>query len=117
MPRSKSAKTKKRRYKKIKKQAKGYIKTRRKSYRKAKEAVIKAGQRSYIGRKEKKRDFRRLWISRITAALRKYDLKYSRFINLLKKNNIDLNRKMLAELAVREPKIFETIVDSIKSKK
>ncbi len=114
MPRAKSSVSRKKKHKKIKKQTKGFIKTRRKSYRKAKEAVIKAGQHAYVGRKQKKRDFRRLWITRINAALEPYDLKYSRFIHLLKEHKIELNRKMLAELAVREPKRFKSVVDIVK---
>jgi len=114
MPRTKSSVSRKKKHKKIKKQTKGFIKTRRKSYRKAKEAVIKAGQHAYVGRKQKKRDFRRLWITRINAALERHDLKYSRFIHLLKENKIVLNRKMLAELAVREPKAFKAIVEKVK---
>ncbi len=114
MPRAKSSVSRKKRHKKIKKQTKGFGETRRKSYRKAKEAVIKAGQHAYVGRKEKKRNYRRLWITRINAALSEHDLKYSRFINLLKEKEITLNRKMLAELAVREPKIFAKIVEEAK---
>jgi large subunit ribosomal protein L20 len=113
MPRAKSSVSRKKRHKKIKKQTKGFGETRRKSYRKAKEAVIKAGQHAYVGRKEKKRNYRRLWITRINAALSEHDLKYSRFINLLKEKEITLNRKMLAELAVREPKIFAKIVEEV----
>lgn len=113
MPRAKSSVSRKKRHKKIKKQTKGFGETRRKSYRKAKEAVIKAGQHAYVGRKEKKRNYRRLWIIRINAALSNYNLKYSRFIKLLKDQEIDLNRKMLAEIAVREPKVFEKIVKQV----
>jgi large subunit ribosomal protein L20 len=114
MTRKKSSVSKKKRRNKIKKQTKGFGKTRRKSYKKGKEAVIKAGQHAYVGRKQKKRNYRRLWITRINAALKPYNLKYSRFICLLKENKIELNRKMLAEIAVREPKAFEKIVKEIK---
>lgn len=114
MTRTKSSLTKKRRHKKIKKQAKGFLRTRRKSYRKAKEAVIKAQARSFVGRKQKKREFRRLWIIRINAGLKKHGLKYSRFIKKLKDKKIALNRKILAQLAAKEPKIFSEIVKKIK---
>ena len=114
MPRVKKGKTKKRKHKKIKDKAKGYIETRRKSYKKAKEAVVKAGKRAYTGRKQKKRNFRKLWITRISAALEPYGISYSKFIHQLKKNNIELNRKMLSELAIKKPKAFQEIVEEVK---
>jgi len=81
----------------------------------AKEADLHAGDYAFIGRKLRKRDFRRLWIQRINAALEPYDLKYSRFINLLKKKKIALDRKILSDLALTEPKVFKTIVKKVKS--
>jgi len=101
--------------KKIKKQAKGFIRIRRKSFKKAKEAVIKARTRAYQGRRKRKRDLRQLWIIRINSALNKHDLKYSRFIKLLKDNKIELDRKVLAQLALEQPKVFDQIVKKVKS--
>jgi len=114
MPRVKRGVTTTKRHKKIKKLTKGYLKIRRTSFKKAKEAVIKAGVNAYIGRRKRKRDLRRLWIIRINAALTKHDIKYSRFIKMLKDNKIELNRKMLAQLAFKEPKIFDQIVERVK---
>jgi len=76
--------------------------------------MIKAGTRSYQGRRKRKRDLRRLWIIRINAALGLYNIKYSRFIKLLKDQKIRLNRKILAQLAVEEPKLFKQIVEKVK---
>lgn len=103
------------RHKKYLKMAKGYRMTRSKLFRRAHEAVIRAGEHSFAGRKERRRDLRRLWIARINGALTSYNIKYSRFIDALKKANINLNRKMLSELAINDPKAFEKIVDSVKS--
>lgn len=102
-----------RRHKKIIKLAKGYRMTRSRLYKVAHEAVLHAGQYAYIGRKLRKRDFRKLWIQRINAAVRQYGLNYSKFINLLKKAKINLNRKILAHLATTEPKTFEAIVKKV----
>lgn len=99
---------------KILKQAKGYFGAKSKLYRTAREQVMKSGQYSYIGRKQKKRDFRALWITRINAACRLNDISYSRFINGLKKANISLNRKVLADMAVREPQAFASLVETAK---
>ncbi len=99
---------------KILKQAKGYFGAKSKLYRTAREQVMKSGQYAYIGRKQKKRDFRALWITRINAACRLNDISYSRFIAGLKKANIDLNRKVLADLAVREPAAFANLVETAK---
>jgi large subunit ribosomal protein L20 len=98
------------RHKKILKKAKGYYNARRKVFRAAKQAVIKAGQYAYEGRRLKKRDFRALWIQRINAAVRPLGLTYSRFINGLKKAGIELDRKVLADMAVREPAAIESLV-------
>ncbi|MCK4835437.1 MAG: 50S ribosomal protein L20 [Candidatus Aminicenantes bacterium] len=102
------------RRKKILKQAKGYFGARRKNYRTAKEAVERALTYSYRDRRNKKRQFRRLWNIRINAAVRAHDLNYSRFIYGLNKANIKLNRKILANLAVSEPQTFSEIVKKAK---
>ena len=95
---------------KILKQAKGYFGAKSKLYRTAREQVMKSGQYAYIGRKQKKRDFRALWITRINAACRLNNISYSRFISGLKKANVSLNRKVLADMAVREPAAFSNLV-------
>jgi large subunit ribosomal protein L20 len=101
-------------HKKVLKQAKGFWMTRHKRYKVAHEAVLHAGQYAYNGRRIRKRDFRKLWIVRINAALKGTDISYSRFIQLLKQKNISLNRKMLSELAIHDPSAFKSIVDSVK---
>ena len=116
MARVKTGFTRRRRHKKIIKQAKGYRMTRGRLYKVSHEAVLHAGQYAYAGRKLKKRQFRRLWIQRINAALTSLGLPYSRFINLLKKAQITLNRKILADLAVNDPDTFKNIVDQAKKK-
>ncbi len=105
--------TRKRR-KKILKLAKGYFGAKSKLFRTAKEAVMKSGQYAYIGRKQKKRDFRRLWITRISAACKINGINYSTFMNGLKKANIEMNRKMLAEIAVSDAQGFATLVETAK---
>ncbi len=100
---------------KILKQAKGYRGAKSKLYRVAREQVMKSGMYAYIGRKQKKRDFRALWITRINAACRLNDISYSRFIAGLKSKNITLNRKVLADLAVRDPKAFSELVNQVKA--
>jgi large subunit ribosomal protein L20 len=104
-----------RRHKKILGKAKGYYNARRKVFRTAKQAVIKAGQYAYKGRKIKKRDYRALWIQRLNAAARLYGLSYSRLINGLKIIGLELDRKALADLAVNEPAAFGAIVEQIKA--
>ena len=99
----------------ILKQAKGYWGTRSKLYRVARQAVMKAGKYAYIGRKHRKRDFRRLWIIRISAACKLNDISYSRFMNGLKKAGITLNRKMLAEIAVSDEAAFKALVEKAKA--
>ena len=99
---------------KILKQAKGYFGAKSKLYRTAREQVMKSGQYAYIGRKQKKRDFRALWITRINAACRLNDISYSRFVSGLKKANVTLNRKVLADMAVREPEAFANLVEIAK---
>ena len=105
------------RHKKILKLAKGYKGARSKVYRVAKQAVIKAGQYAYIGRKQRKRQFRSLWITKINAAARLNNMSYSQFMNQLKKADISINRKMLAELAMNNAESFTAIVNSITSQK
>ena len=101
-------------HKKVLRLAKGYRGTRSRLFRRAQEAVIRAGEHAFEGRKQKKRDMRRLWITRLNGALTQYNIKYSRFIAGLKKANINLNRKVLSELAINEPKDFEKVVDAVK---
>ncbi len=102
------------RRKKILKLAKGFFGAKRKNYRTAKEAVEKSLQYAYRDRRNRKRDFRVLWNIRINAAVREFDLSYSRFIYGLKKANIKLNRKMLANLAATEGEAFRTLVERVK---
>lgn len=114
MARIKGGVTARRRHKKIIKLAKGYYNARRKVFRVAKQAVTKAGQYAYIGRKQKKRQFRSLWIVRINAAARQYGLSYSRFMNGLLKANITLDRKALADIAVHDIAAFGQIAEQAK---
>lgn len=104
----------KRRHKKILKLAKGYRDKRSNVYSLAKRAVMMAGKNAYIGRKVRKRDYRRLWISRLNAALQQHGIQYSRFIYKLTRKRVGLNRKMLSELAIREPKVFEEVVKFVR---
>ena len=104
-----------RRHKKIMKQAKGYYGARSRVYRVAVQAVTKAGQYAYRDRRQRKRQFRRLWIVRINAAARQAGLSYSRFINGLKKANIDIDRKVLADLAVRDQVVFGALAEKAKA--
>ena len=117
MPRVKRGKTHVAKRKRLFKQAKGYKWGRKNVIRLAKTAVIKAGVHAYYGRKGKKRVNRALWQIKINAAVRPYGLSYSKFINLLKKNKIELDRKVLSQLAVSYPKIFEAIVKEVKGSK
>lgn len=105
-----------RRHKKIRKLAKGYEAGRSGTFVKAKEAVIKAGQHAYMDRKKKKRNFRSLWIIRLNAAIRQTGSKYSVFIDQLNKKGIQLDRKVLSEMAIREPEAFQKIVDMVTAK-
>jgi large subunit ribosomal protein L20 len=102
------------RHKKILKAAKGFKMANRIRYSNAKQAVLHAGQYAYHGRKLRKRDFRRLWIQRINAALTPFEIKYSEFIHKMIGKKITLNRKMLAELAINNPKVFEAVVNKVK---
>ena len=114
MPRTTGAPARKRRKKKILRQAKGYFGARKKLYRTAKDAVERGWEYAYRDRKLKKRNFRRLWITRINAASRQHDLSYSRFINGLQRAGIELDRKSLADLAVRNPEAFAALADRAK---
>ena len=106
--------TRKRRNKTLK-LAKGYWGSKSKHFKMAKQAVMKSGNYAYIGRKQKKRDFRRLWITRISAAAKINGMNYSTLMNGLKKANVDLNRKMLSELAINDPAAFTAIAEKAKS--
>jgi large subunit ribosomal protein L20 len=106
MPRVKRGVTAKARHKKVLKQAKGYYGARSRVYRVAKQAVIKAGQYAYRDRRQRKRQFRALWIVRINAAAREFGLSYSRFMDGLKKASVAIDRKVLADLAVRDKEAF-----------
>ena len=114
MARVKGAIMTRKRRKKTLKMAKGYYGAKSRLFKTAKEAVMKSGNYAYIGRKQKKRDFRRLWITRISAACKQNGMNYSTFINGLKKAGIELNRKMLAEIAVSDPKAFTALTEQAK---
>ena len=106
--------TRKRRNKTLK-LAKGYFGSKSKHFKMAKQAVMKSGNYAYIGRKQKKRNFRQLWITRISAAAKMNGMNYSTFMNGLKKAGIDLNRKMLSEIAISDPTAFTALVESAKA--
>jgi len=114
MTRVKRGVTTKRRHKKILKRAKGFLGRRSTTFRAANEALLKAGKYAWAHRRLKKRDFRTLWNTRISAALMPFEISYSQFIGGLKKSNIGLNRKVLSELAVENPEIFKTVVEMVK---
>jgi large subunit ribosomal protein L20 len=114
MPRSVNSVAKRARRKRILKQAKGFFGRRKNVYTVAKNAVEKAMTYAYRDRKTNKRNFRGLWIQRINAGVRQYGLSYSQFMGKIKANNIDLNRKVLADLAMNNPKAFKAIVDKVK---
>lgn len=116
MARVKGALNTRKRHKRILKLAKGYRGAKSKQFRTAKQAVMKSGVYSYVGRKLKKRDFRKLWIARINAATRMNGMSYSTFMHGLKLANIDINRKMLAEMAVSDSESFTKLVETAKSK-
>ncbi len=101
----------------ILKQAKGYRGAKSKLYRVARQAVMKSGQYAYVGRRQKKRNFRSLWITRINAACRLNDISYSKFMHGLKANKVDLNRKVLADMAVNDPQGFASLVATAKKSK
>ena len=114
MARVKGALATRKRRKKVLKLAKGYFGAKSKLFKTEKEAVMKSGNYAYIGRRLKKRDFRRLWITRISAAAKMNGMNYSTFMNGLNKAGIEINRKMLADLAVNDMKGFETLVKASK---
>ena len=115
MARIKGALATRKRRKKVLKLAKGYWGAKSKHFKMAKQAFMKSGNYAYIGRKQRKRDFRRLWITRISAAAQLNGMNYSTFMNGLKKANVGLNRKMLAEIAVADPAAFTALVETAKS--
>lgn len=115
MARIKGAMHTRKRHKKILKLAKGYRGAKSKLFRTANEAVMKSLVYAYIGRKQRKRDFRQLWIARINAAARMNGISYSRFMNGLKKANIEINRKMLSEIAIADPNAFTSLVEKAKA--
>lgn len=115
MARVKRGVTARARHKKILKATKGYKLGRKNLYRQAKQAWIKAGQHAYAHRRTKKRDFRRLWIVQISAALKPYEISYSKFINGMQKAEVKLNRKVLAELSISSPEQFKTVVEKVKA--
>lgn len=114
MPRSVNAVASRRRRKKILKLAKGYYGSRGKVYTIAKNTVEKGLQYAYRDRKTKKREFRALWIQRINAGARQHGISYSQLIGKLSKNNIGLNRKVLADLAMNQPEAFKAVIDAVK---
>ena len=115
MARVKTARTTRARHKKVIKQAKGYFGAKHYRYRNAKQAVMKSGMYAYVGRKDKKSNFRKLWITRINAAARANGMTYSTLIAGLKKANVVINRKMLAELAVSDSEAFAEIAKIAKN--
>ena len=114
MARVNTARTTRARHKKVLKQAKGYYGAKSYRYRNAKQAVMKSGMYAYVGRKDKKSDFRKLWIVRINAAARMNGLTYSKLIAGIKKANVTINRKMLAEIAVSDAKAFAELAEIAK---
>ena len=114
MARVKTAITTRKKHKKILKRAKGYFGAKHYRFRQAKQAVMKSGMYAYVGRKDRKSNFRKLWIARINAAARMNGLTYSKLIAGLKKANVVINRKMLAELAITDPKAFTEIAELAK---
>ena len=116
MARIKGGLNAKKKHNRVLKLAKGYRGARSKQYRVAKQSVMRALTSSFAGRKEKKRQFRRLWIARINAAARMNDISYSKFMYGLKLAQIDINRKMLSEMAISDPEGFASLVEVAKSK-
>ncbi|MBQ3074873.1 MAG: 50S ribosomal protein L20 [Clostridia bacterium] len=117
MARIKFAKVTRARRKKVLKAARGYWGAKSKHFKMAKQAVMKSGNYAFVGRKQKKRDFRKLWITRISAQAKVCGMNYSTFMNGLKKAGIELNRKMLAELAVNDKEAFAALVEQAKNAK
>ena len=117
MARVKNGAVTKARHKKVLKQAKGYFGSKHRLYKTAKEQLMHSGQYAFRDRKQKKRDFRKLWITRINAACRQNDISYSRFIEGLTKAGVEVNRKMLSEIAINDPKAFSELVKTAKDGK
>jgi large subunit ribosomal protein L20 len=115
MPRVKRGNKRRERRKKILGLAKGYFLNKSKLYRAAQQAIDRAGNFAYVGRKRKKRDFRRLWIVRINAATRTHDMSYSQFMAGLKRAGVELDRKSLADIAARDPQAFGALVQSART--
>ena len=115
MARIKFAKVTRARRKKVLKAARGYWGAKSKHFKMAKQAVMKSGNYAFVGRKQKKRDFRKLWITRISAACRMNGMNYSTFMDGLKKAGITLNRKMLSEIAIADPAAFASLVEKAKA--
>ena len=115
MARIKGAMATRKRRKKVLKAAKCYYGGNHRLFKTAKQAVMKSGQYAYIGRKQKKRDFRRMWITRISAACKANGMNYSTFMNGLKKAGVDLNRKMLSEIAIADPAGFTALTETAKA--
>ncbi|MBU1104973.1 50S ribosomal protein L20 [Candidatus Parcubacteria bacterium] len=113
MPRVKTGTKRVRRHKKVLSATKGYKGTRSKLFKRANEAYVRAGEHAFAGRRIKRRDLRSLWILRIGAALKPFDLKYSAFIALLSKEKVLLNRKVLSEMATNYPQVFEQVVKKV----
>jgi len=116
MARIKGGLNAKKKHNRVLKLAKGYRGARSKQYRTAKQAVMRALTSSFAGRRQKKRDFRKLWIARINAACRMNEISYSKFMYGLKLANVDINRKMLSEIAIADPEGFKSLVETAKSK-
>ncbi len=115
MPRTKTGVVRRRKHNKILKATKGFFGARGRLYKRAKEAYLKAGENAFAGRKLKKRTMRSIWIVRINAGLAEHGVKYSEFINLLTNSKIELDRKMLAKLALEDKNTFSEIVNSLKA--
>ena len=114
MPRANSSVPRHRRHRKIVKQAKGYYGARSRNFKSANEAVSKAGLYAYRDRRQKKRAFRRLWITRINAATRQHNMSYSAFIACLNNKGIEINRKLLADMAMNDPDSFLRLIETVK---
>ena len=114
MARIKRSLNARKKHRKVLKQAKGYYGAKSKLFKVANQAIMKSMTYSFIGRKRKKRDFRTLWIARINAGTRQYGLSYSKFKKRKKKHNIDMNRKMLSEMAINDPDSFKKLVELVK---
>lgn len=114
MARIKGATMTRKRRNKVLKMAKGYYGSKASLFKTAKQAVMKSGQYAYVGRKQKKRDFRRLWITRISAACKMNGMNYSTFMNGLNKAGVELNRKMLSEIAIADPAAFTALTEKAK---